>query len=599
MLGRLQREELYYRQQLLKRRRAEDAEVWRGVKAAEAAPNAAARRDAIVETMRKGSARVRQGIRGYRTGDSADGAWVGEPSAVRTGVSDIFRGIDDENYGAGSCDRRTRAFLEAFCPPPFGEVCDASGAPWSLPTACDAAAYDAGLRRLRNSKATSLDRLPKEAIERCPAHVRAAFHRAAVEIGTPIVDSSTGAFGYAVPPSWQRIPLRVIDKKKPSVLIHLRREIGKLPHTLKLQAGLYMPAYDAVMPNLADGQHGWTRGVSSRGAAEVASYALDHALLLRHLLIFVHADIKRFFPAMDRGYCLCAEAWFGLPSGVRDATRALYQDACMLYETDHGLADFNFEKQHMTSGYIMGCVLSTEKAKIFINCLAEAVNTVLGGDGGVRFWNGAVGGGKRHPMTICADDAVGMLTSWAAARAFIGILDEWGSVSASVFGVSGYSKSVLTAVEVGADGVPRNADPPPGFAPLLGGQPLPIMPFDEVYPHVGDPRRLNGDQSAAQAKMRSSTPLARETYSVAASARCSPPSVCAPSRSVRLPLRVSCRGSASRRTTGCSCMRMTSCTSPPASSTAYGARSRSRAGRKISPSSRATPTRVTARSSTS
>ena len=48
---------------------------------------------------------------------------------------------------------------------------------------------------------------------------------------------------------------------------------------------------------------------------------------------------------------------------MRTHTLALYRDACCMYETDHGIADFDFEMQRMTSGYIMGCVLSTVESK--------------------------------------------------------------------------------------------------------------------------------------------------------------------------------------------------------------------------------------------
>ena len=82
--------------------------------------------------------------------------------------------------------------------------------------------------------------------------------------------------------------------------------------------------------------------MAARGAAMVGGYALDHALMLRHLLVFVYGDIQRFFPAMDRDFVLMSELWYGLARDVREATLALYNDACMQYETDHGLVDFDF-----------------------------------------------------------------------------------------------------------------------------------------------------------------------------------------------------------------------------------------------------------------
>ena len=145
----------------------------------------------------------------------------------------------------------------------------------------------------------------------------------------------------------------------------------------------------------------------------IGSLALDQAFLARHLMIFIYGDIQRFFPSMDRQFVLCAEAWYGLPVDVREATFSLYSNTCMMYETEHGLPDFDFTTLHMTCGYIQGCTLSTEKAKIFMNSLAEAIATVVGAeDGAFRFWgSGGTGGATTTPYTLCSDDLLGMVTT--------------------------------------------------------------------------------------------------------------------------------------------------------------------------------------------
>ena len=147
------------------------------------------------------------------------------------------------------------------------------------------------------------------------------------------------------------------------------------------------PAYAAIMGRLP-GNFGWTPGVAARGAALCGSLVLDHAHLLLHFLLVIYADIQRFFPSMDRGYVLLAEQWRGLPRDVREATLALYHDSCFLYETEHGLAEgaarpaagsggveFDFTTVQSRCGYFQGCLLSTEKAKIFMASLSEAIDT--------------------------------------------------------------------------------------------------------------------------------------------------------------------------------------------------------------------------------
>ena len=242
---------------------------------------------------------------------------------------------------------------------------------------------------------------------------------------------------------WTRVPVKLLKKKVPSPEVTKMRDIGLPTQLLKLQAGLYTPAYAAVMGRLPS-NFGWTPGVAARGAAICGGLVLDHAHLLSHLLIAVYGDIQRFFPSMDRGFVLISEQWRGLPRDVREATLALYDDACFLYETEHGLADgvprhgggFDFTRLRSKCGYFQGCMLSTEKAKIFMASLVEAIDTIVS-DGGVRMWNGTHGGGCRHQSILCADDFLGCVTSWAAAAAVVSILDEWAAVSASQFGITG------------------------------------------------------------------------------------------------------------------------------------------------------------------
>ena len=494
--ARLQREVQYYARCLSQLQRREDAAVWRGLQEARDAPNAEQRRDAIVHAMRVDTAENRAGVRGfYRNDDEAAGQWVGAPAPVRAGVGSVYRGIDDDNRGSGTCNQRTLGFFAAFCPAQWPELSGRGGDAWTLPSECTPDDYDAMLARLHSRKATSLDRVSKEMLEAASPAFRRACFAAAMEVATP------DACGNRHKPSiWQRIPVNLINKKKATRVIRKKRDIGLPSQLLKLQAALYFPAYEGIMPRLLGVNHGWTRGMAARGAAMVGGYALDHALLLRHRLIAVYGDIQRFFPAMDRDFVLASEAWYGLPRDVREATLALYRDACMQYETEHGLADFVFETLHMTTGFIQGCLLSTEKAKLFINSLAEAINTLIAA-GGVRFWNGQRGGGCREPSTFCADDLLGMVTSWEAAAAFVAVLDEWAGVSASRFGIDQFAKTTYSALDVGDDGVPREAVAPPGFAPTIHGTPVPRLPIDVSYPHIGDPRRMNGDQSEARDKV--------------------------------------------------------------------------------------------------
>jgi hypothetical protein len=486
--ARLQREVQYFCSKVAKLRRADDAAVWQGHKAAKDAADPEARRAAYTQAMRKPSSEGRKGVRGFLRGD---GVWVGEAADVRRSIGDEFRRIDDDNYRGGSCVPRVLGFHDAFCPARSAELSGRSGGVWTLADECGLAEYEAALARLHADKATSLDRVSKELVELLPPEVRHACWRAAVAIGTP------DEHGQRVHPAiWQKVPVRLLDKKTPSHEIEKLRDIGLPSQNLKLQGALYMPVYGALMPRLADVNHGWTPGIAARGAAMVGGLALDQALLLGHLLIGIYGDIKRMFPSMDRDVVMLSEMWYGLPRDVRDATRALYQNACMMYETEHGLPEFDFQTLHMTTaGAIQGCVLSTEKAKLFLNSLAEAFS-VLAGGGGIRFWNGHNGGGRRETSTFCADDLLGMVTCWSGATAFVAVIDEWRAATASAFGIEGYSKTTYSAVMVDPYGVPAEAVAPDGLSLRIAGEPIPRLPCDAVYSHIGDRRRFDGEQDA-------------------------------------------------------------------------------------------------------
>ena len=430
VVSRLQRELQYYGGKHSVLRRRQDEPVIRGVQAARDAPDPAAARDAIIQAMSQRSQRGQHGIRGFYTGDdAARGTWVGEAAATRRGIGEIYRAIDDDNHGHGVCAERVVGFFSAFCSDMWPELCAHDGDAWTLPAVCAFPDYQRSLSQLHGDKAVSLDRISKEMIEAAPTAFQHLCYQASMAIATPHDDGSRSQ-----PALWSRIPVQCLDKKKPSDEIKKKRDIALPSQMMKQQANLYFPAYSAVMPRLHGGNFGWTRGVAPRGAAMVASYAMDHAHLLRHLLIVVYADIQRFFPAMDRDFLILAQQWYGLPADVREATRSLYENACMLYETAHGLADFCFDTLHMTTGRVQGCRLSTEEAKIFLSSLAEAIDVVAGGSG-VRFWCGAGEGTRRIASVFCADDVAGMLTSWSGSSAFVAILDEWATVSASVCGI--------------------------------------------------------------------------------------------------------------------------------------------------------------------
>ena len=206
-----------------------------------------------------------------RDGVQVPGEWISEPSAVRAEAGAIYRRIDDANFGAGTVDARVLGFHAALCQPPWPELPGRDGAEWQLPLECDFDAFCALLRRMHSDKATSLDRVSKEMLELLPDALRRPFYVAALAVATP---DARGA--RSKPAYWTRVPVKLLDKKVPSPCISKKRDIGLPSQLLKIQAGLYLPAYAAIMGRMP-GNFGWTPGVAARGAALCGGLVLDHA----------------------------------------------------------------------------------------------------------------------------------------------------------------------------------------------------------------------------------------------------------------------------------------------------------------------------------
>ena len=491
-LSHLRSQKSYYASAWEAQRRADDAVVWRGFEEARAARDPSARLRAVMRVICSPRGGAGTAVRGfYRGDDSLLGEWVEDPATMRADVGDVFRMLDDENLNGDSVPERVAGFHAAFVPRHTVPL-DAGGRPWAL---SHSVSFDDFMHVyttvLRKGKATSLDRVSKELVEYAPPELQYALYTALIAVGTPDVDGLREQ-----PAVWQHVPVMLIDKKSRSDEIKAKRDIGLPSQLLKGQGALYLPAYEAIMPRLL-GNFGWTRGVAMSGAAQLGGATLDHALLLKLLLIGIYGDLRRFFPSMNRGYVLLAEQWYGLSEDVRVGTARLYEDAVMRYETCHGMADFNFSKLRFRGGEIQGSLLSTEKAKIFLNSLSEALSMLVDG---ARLWNGT-DHGRRVDTALCADDLLGTVNSWAAARVYVATLGEFAAVSRCRFGIDGFKKTVVCALTHGASGEPINAQPPPDVHLAIDGVPLPFMPISAVYAHIGDRRRFDGQQTEAKAQV--------------------------------------------------------------------------------------------------
>jgi len=204
---------------------------------------------------------------------------------------------------------------------------------------------------------------------------------------------------------------------------------------------------------------------------------------------------------MDRGVILSLEAWAGVPKQTRELAQHLYDKAVVRIDTAHGLTPPS-SLANMLSGSVQGCVLSTEKARLLMNSLAEAVSILAEG---VTMWNGGQSrdGDPEHACIFnqagFGDDMTLPATSWAAVVDLVAILDVWASTVNSALGIDGYSKLCITGVIFDEKGKAQDvAYMRKGASPLIrlrDGRSVPVMPMNKAYAQVGFRWRLDGSQA--------------------------------------------------------------------------------------------------------
>ena len=459
---------------------------------ADATTNPHARASAILQAMKPQGATSSDILGFYRS----DGQWIDNPQQVRDEIGKFQRAYDDTNHSGGINTARAQGFLGAFVPR-FPEARAPSGARWSVTTALSGpdglAAFDESLALLRCNKAVSLLPVSKEMLQFLSTDARRAFAQAHAETASPDADGV-----HTVPSRWKQQPISFIDKKERSFHLGDKRQIAKLDTGHKLHGALHLPAYRVPVSRIRNVQSGWGKGECHLDAVLCGSTVIEQALLLKHDLICFLSDIKTFFPAMDRDFVLISEAWHGLSPDIQQSTLSLYHGSICRPETAHGLATLDFELLRTKTGFVMGCLLSTEKAKLFINSLVEAIGMATDG---VRLWNGRQEG-CRMDSTLSADDMLCTLSSWRAFEAVLFVTNQWREVSASSFGVKGFNKSCYIAMSFDAQGTPCEAVLPDWLKPSIGNEPLPRAPISFTFTHLGDRRSVDGNQSTARGRLK-------------------------------------------------------------------------------------------------
>ena len=98
-------------------------------------------------------------------------------------------------------------------------------------------------------------------------------------------------------------------------------------------------------------------------------------------------------------------------------------------------------------GALMGCVLSPDKARVFLNSVVTAIFAVTRG---VRLWGyddaGVASAWRSICQLVCADDWLGMFTRPKEVRRAWAILSSWEPMMGAEIGIKAAAKTVLSGV---------------------------------------------------------------------------------------------------------------------------------------------------------
>ena len=311
--------------------------------------------------------------------------------------------------------------------------------------------------------------------------------------------------GQRVPSEWKTVLYALLVKSgnNPDV-VSLRREIALMPQEMKLLLQMVRRAsYQRIVGRVLHSQAGWLSGYGCSDPALVVAGVVQQARRLQRPLYLLYVDIATMFPAISRDALTVAEAVHGLPKEVRDLTLLIYGSAddpegatTCHYDSAAGLG--HGFKNWM--GALMGCVLSPDRAKLFLNSVIAAVHAVVKG---VRLWGHGsrdlADTWKRIAQAAFADDVCLSFSSEAELQKAWAIWRLWAKVSGSKLGVKQKLKTVVTGVRYVEGKAVSVVDP---RLEMDDGSYVPFAALDEAYKHLGNWRCVNGDDREAWRRLK-------------------------------------------------------------------------------------------------
>jgi hypothetical protein len=258
---------------------------------------------------------------------------------------------------------------------------------------------------------------------------------------------------------WHKVVYVLLEKPLPNnpEVVGERREIALTEHDVKaLLQALRRSCYSRLLGRSRHQNLGWVPGYGCGDVAQASAWMVQQARALRHPIYMLYADLSQFFPRVHRGCLRIAEVAAGLPEPVVRLAAMIYGEhvddprvAKCVYDSDGGFGGAFANGQ----GTLMGCPLSTDRARLFLNSIVAAIEMTAKG---VRLWGsqtaGRDGGWRRVAQLMCADDWLGTFESVEELRAAWGLWCLWEPITGAKVGIKAADKTVLTGMRFGDNG---------------------------------------------------------------------------------------------------------------------------------------------------
>ena len=300
-------------------------------------------------------------------------------------------------------------------------------------------------------------------------------------------------------PQWKRVLYVLLVKPPPNnpACISGRREIALMPQEMKLFLKMIRNAvYKRVAGRIGHEQWGWCEGVGCVDPGLALQGMIQQTKRHRGRLFVLWMDLATFFPKINRDIDEVGQLLHGLPPEVVRLTRLIYgarsggvehATRCQ-YDTSIGLSEVFYN--HV--GALMGCPLSTDRAKLLLNSALIAIAAVVKG---ARVWgsDGQIDWARLVSLAY-ADDWCGTFETAAQLRKAWGIWVAWEQITGCKLGVKALVKTVCSGVDYSTGEALAVEDPE---LKLANGEAVPFIPPWCAYKHLGNLRRLDGDDRTA------------------------------------------------------------------------------------------------------